>query len=494
MPIHRLLLAFLLTIVAAFATSPDTRPRNVVIFISDDHGLDTGAYGNPVVRTPHLDALARDATRYTHAFSTTASCSPSRAVVLSGLQVHANGQYGLMHFEHNSRAFDGIQTLPNLLTAHGYETVRVGKYHVAPEHVFQFDRDLGTGQGGSRNPVAMAERCREVIADDSRPFFLYFATSDPHRGPRDATDLPGQPNLFGNERDYDGVREQHYDPAEVIVPPYLPDTLETRAEIAQYYQSVSRIDQGVGRLIEILREHDQYDNTLFIYMSDNGIAMPGAKTNLYDAGVRLPLIVRSPDATRRGLVSDAMVSWVDITPTVLDFVGLREVVAPHVKPGLTAENTVRQLGPDTVYTFQGRSFLPTLERESNPAWRQVFGSHIYHESHMYYPMRMVRTDRYKLILNIAHPLEFPVATDLHQSPVWQRALRGPTDASYGLRTVAALKHRPKYELYDMIADPHEATNLADDPRHVNVLRELQAQLRAHQAATNDPWIVKYDHE
>ena len=125
---------------------------------------------------------------------------------------------------------------------------------------------------------------------------MYFCTTDPHRGAGVGTG-PLRPNLFGNEGKYPGVTAQPFDPADVIVPPFLPNTPSCRAELAQYYQSVARLDQGVGRLVKVLKEAGHWDDTLFIFISDNGIPFPGAKTTVYEPGLRLPCLVHSPDAT-----------------------------------------------------------------------------------------------------------------------------------------------------------------------------------------------------
>ncbi|MHC4229746.1 MAG: sulfatase-like hydrolase/transferase, partial [Planctomycetota bacterium] len=162
----------------AFARE-STRP-NVVLIVSDDHGLETlGCYGNPVIKTPNLDALAGEGVRFTNAFCTTASCSASRSVILSGMYNHANGQYGHQHSYHHFISFPNVKSLPVLLTEAGYRTGRIGKYHVAPDEVYKFDIAL---PGNSRSPVQMADNCRDFVgADDGKPFFLYFCTSDPHR-------------------------------------------------------------------------------------------------------------------------------------------------------------------------------------------------------------------------------------------------------------------------------------------------------------------------
>jgi N-sulfoglucosamine sulfohydrolase len=447
-------------------------PRNVVLFITDDQGLDAGCYGNPVVQTPNLDALAAAGTRFENAYCTTASCSPSRSVILTGLYSHANGQYGLEHAYHHFSSLGNVKSLPMLLSQAGYRTARIGKFHIGPESVYPFEDKL---RGNPRSAVEMAEQCREVIETSDRPFFLYLGASDPHRGGR-ASDLPHQPDSFGNKprgQTYPGVEPVHYDPADVIVPPFLPDTPACRAELAQYYESVSRADAGLGRLIEILKEAGKYEETLIIYVSDNGIPFPGAKTTVYEAGLRLPCVVRHPEAQRRGVVSQAMVSWVDIAPTILEYAG--------VMPPRRAK-------------LHGRSWLPILEQESPNDWNEVYASHTFHEVTMYYPMRAVRSGRYKLIWNVASPLPFPFASDLWRSSTWQDAYSRGGDFLYGKRTIQQFMDRSPFELYDLERDPDEVQNLADDPQHSERLAEMQQKLREFQRRTGDPWELKWERE
>ena len=448
-------------------------PRNVVLFVTDDQGQDAGCYGNPVIKTPNLDNLAADATRFKFAYCTTASCSPSRSVILTGLFNHANAQYGLEHGYNHFRSFEDLTSLPVLLSGAGYRTARIGKFHVGPENVYQFDEAL---PGNPRSPAEMADNCRKVIEDESdQPFFLYFCTSDPHRGGH-ANNLPHGSDSFGNKPRgelYPGVDPAHYEPAEVIVPPFLPDTPTCRAELAQYYESVSRADAGLGRLIEILKAAGKYDETLIIYISDNGIPFPGAKTTVYEPGLRLPCIVRDPGAKNRGAVSEAFVSWVDIAPTILDYAGVKQPRRAKM---------------------HGRSFLPILDQEKPNGWNEIYASHTFHEITMYYPVRVVRNGRYKLIWNLAHPLPFPFAADLWNSATWQDSIRRGEDFVYGKRTIKALTQRPRFELYDLESDPDEIQNLADDPQHEERLAELKQELREFQRRTNDPWLLKWDRE
>jgi N-sulfoglucosamine sulfohydrolase len=219
--------AFLLLLFTATSFAVAPRP-NIVLFVTDDMSPDAGCFGNAVIKTPALDALAKDGIRVPNAFCTTASCSASRSVILTGIHNHANAHYGHAHAYHHFSSYPKIQSLPVRLTAAGYRTVRIGKFHVEPEAVYKFETVL---PGAERNPVQMAENCREVIAaKDDQPFFLYFCTADPHRSGGEVPGDPLKPNPFGNSpTGYKGVNEVKYDPADVIVPPFLPDTPTCRA-------------------------------------------------------------------------------------------------------------------------------------------------------------------------------------------------------------------------------------------------------------------------
>jgi N-sulfoglucosamine sulfohydrolase len=477
-------------------------PKNVILYVTDDHSPDTGAYGNPVIKTPNLDAIAKDGTLFTHAFCTTASCSASRSVILTGLHNHANGHYGHQHDYHKFSSFSNLLSLPAYLEQAGYRTARCGKFHVAPESNYHFQQVL---PGADRNPVQLANNCRDFIgAQSDLPFFLYICTSDPHRGGAEATEVPTSPNRFGNPlpgKSYPGVTEVLFDPKDVIVPGFLPDTPACRAELAQYYESVARVDQGIGRLVEILKQSGRWDDTLFLFISDHGIAMPGAKTTLYDGGMRSPCIARNPYSAKRGLKCSAMVSWVDLVPTILDFAGVYDRAAGRITAQLQKRLPIAKPDPEGLQTrvtkpgdLHGRTFLGLLDQEQVEGWDEVYASHTFHEIQMYYPMRVVRTRQYKLIWNIAHPLPFPFASDLWAASTWQAQYNLGKDAPYGAKTVGSYIQRPKFELYDLQSDPYEGHNLADDPKYAKLRDEMIAKIKAFQKRTNDPWIMKWEYE
>ncbi|WP_221409112.1 sulfatase family protein [Reichenbachiella versicolor] len=447
---------------------PEIGRPNIILFVSDDHGTDAiGAYGNPVIQTPNMDKLAEEGVRFTNAYCTSASCAASRSVILTGKFGHATGSYGHTHDYHHFSTFPDVKSLPVLLDAVGYHTARIGKYHLAPESVYDFNTVL---EDNERSTVTMANKCKEVI-DSKEPFFLYFCTGDPHRGNPFKPDPWDAPNNFGNRPEgYEGVEEIIYRPEDVIVPDFLPDTKQCREELAQYYQSVSRIDKGIGQLNKLLAEAGKLDNTIFIYISDNGIAFPGAKTTLYEPGIKLPCIIKDPSKDKKGIVNNTLVSWVDLTPTILDM----------AKAEFDEES------------FHGVSFANAIVEE-DASRQEVYASHTFHEITMYYPMRSIRSGDYKLIFNTAYQLEYPFASDLWASSTWQAIYRNGIE-TYGKRKVHDYLQRSEFELYDLANDPDEITNLALVPEKEELLENMKQKLKEYQLRTRDPWIIMWDHD
>ncbi|GIX03011.1 MAG: heparan N-sulfatase [Planctomycetaceae bacterium] len=466
------------------------RPPNIVLIVADDLGCQLGCYGDKTAHTPHLDRLAAEGIRFTRAYATTASCSASRAVLLSGLYNHATGHYGHSHSVHHFSSYDTVYSLPAILRDVGYRTCLIGKYHLAPEWVYPFEAQRQQGTQGHRNTVRMAENARTWIQEaDNRPFFLYFCPTDPHRA--------NDPSGFANRPEpqfYPEISPVKFDPDQISLPGWLPDRPEVRREWAEYHQAIARLDAGIGQLMAVLHDTGHEQDTLVIFLSDNGPPFPGAKTTCYEPGVRLPLIVRDPRASRRGIVCPAMVTWADITPTILDYCGISVPEAPPLQP---SENTgkPRPRSAPQPYRFHGRSFARIWQEEQPDGWDEIYLSHTFHEVTTYYPMRAIRRGRYKYIVNLAHALPFPFASDLYDSPTWQGVLaRNNPQELYGPRTVQQYVQRPRHELYDIEQDPLESHNLAEEPQYRELLQSLQGELQRWQQSTGDPWVSKWRYE
>ena len=457
----RHLLSFLLILcwtVPVF--SAEGSPKNIILLIADDLGLQCGCYGDKVIQTPNIDALAKNGTRFKMGFASVSSCSPSRATLLTGLPTHQNGQYGLAHATHHQHTFAQVQSLPKLLGKSGYRTAVISKLHVLPKEVYPWDEEINQGTGGGRDVGGVNNAARKFIKESGdKPFFILVGFTDPHRAVKG----------FANEKNYANVPSVKYDPKEIPLPYHLPDHPEVRQDLADFYQSISRLDHGVGLIQQTLKELGKAENTLVIFLSDNGIPFPGAKTTLYDSGLHLPLMIHAP-GKKAGIESEAMASWTDIAPTILDYAG--------VKP------------PKEML---GRSLLSILDQPQPTGWDTVYGSHQFHEITMYYPMRMVRTRTHKLILNLAHPLPYPCAADLYESLSWQGILKR-NGQMLGERSRTTFEQRPREELYDMTKDPNELKNLIEDVNAAEIVKDLRTKLKEWQTATNDPWLVKDQHE
>ncbi len=441
--------------------------KNVVLIIADDLGMDMGCYGNKIIKTPNLDKLAKNGIRFTNAYATVASCSASRASIFTGMYTHQNGQFGHAHAENDQDTHDWVQGLPLLLRRVGYFTGLVGKYHVQPNDVYGFDELLTRNTGGNRDPIAMNKLARQFIGKaGKRPFFLVYASSDPHRGGK----------AFSNERFTKAKGEVRYDPNEVKVPYYLPDQPEVRKEIAEYYQAASRFDRGIGMLLEILEETGNLNNTLIIVISDNGIPFPGAKTTLYEPGVHLPMIISAP-GHKQNHVNHAICCYIDLAPTILDWANAKGPKGGK-RPGRS---------------LFGKSLLPILDEANPKGWDTAFGSHQFHEVTMYYPMRFIRKGNYKLIVNFGHKLDYPFASDLWASPTWQGVIRRK-DKKMGVKDVHAYLHRPLFELFDLEKDPRELKNLAYNKQYAEVREDLVQRIKAWQRQTRDPWHTLWTRE
>ena len=282
------LLAVLL--LTAIASSAQDRP-NILVFIADDAGWrDFGVYGNEAVHTPNIDRLAASGLTVENAFLTIAQCSPSRISILTGKYPHATGAEDL-----HMPLPEGEVLVPTYLQQQGYFTGDMRKQHYGPHGARQFN--WYAEETAEAFPAFLA-----AAAD--RPFFLWVGFRDPHRAYQE------------------GAFEPPHDPARVTVPPFLADTPETRADLALYYDEIARMDANIGRFLEELERRDLRDNTLVIFLSDNGMPFPRAKGTVYDAGIRTPLLFSWPAQITAGATYEGLVSVIDLAPTLLDVAGV----------------------------------------------------------------------------------------------------------------------------------------------------------------------------
>jgi arylsulfatase A-like enzyme len=396
------------------------------------HSHDTGRYVQPYgypVATPAYQRLAEEGVAFRQAFSAAPTCSPSRAALLTGQSPHAAGLLGLVH--RGFRLNDPAQHLATTLRDAGYRTVLAGTQHtwagdVAAEGYVEDRRPVAS------DSLALVTAAMAVLNDhkgDDRPLFLDIGFNDTHRV------YPEVPDA--------AVRY-------VRAPALFPDTPETRLDWARHLASLARLDQAVGMVLDTLDALGMADDTIVVCTTDHGLAWPGMKCTLTDHGLGVLLILRGPGVLRRGRVSDALVSHVDLFPTLCDVLDI------DPPPWLT-----------------GTSLMPVLRQETDQVNQAIFGEVTYHAA--YEPQRVIRTPRWAYIERFAER-RFPVLPNIDEGETRDLLLAN------GL----AQRELDPVQLYDTLLDPMQLRNLIDDPAMATVREELRGRLHAWMQATDDP--------
>jgi arylsulfatase A-like enzyme len=410
-----------------------TQMPNIVLIHGHDLGRFLPCYGKLDVLSPHLDALAGESVVFDRAFATAPLCTPARSSLFTGLSPHENGLMGLAHSGWRYR--QSVRTLPELLHPLGYDTALVGLQHEHPDPVvLGFGEVHGMGFLPRALPVAQeAETWLHDRRPGAKPFFLSVGMWEAHRP--------------WSREDYEFA-----DPGLVDVPEFLPDTPETREDLAGFYGAIRQLDHAVGRVVTAVDEAGHGDDTLIVFTTDHGAAFPRAKGTLYDPGVGVALIARPPRSWHASPGRcDALVSHLDLVPTFVDL----------------ANGT-----PEAA--LRGVSIAPWLRTDaaSPGGGRSVFFEKTFHDG--YDPVRAIRTDRYKLIRNFEAGPRLKLSKDLEESL---------TRRSMGDSHLAP---RDSVELYDLDDDPHELSNVAEDPRYVEVRASLESALAEWMRETKDP--------
>jgi N-sulfoglucosamine sulfohydrolase len=402
-------------------------PPNIVYLHSHDTGRYVQPYGHQVP-TPNIQRLADQGLLFRQAFSGAPTCSGSRAVLLTGQWAHVNGMMGLAH--RGFRLRDYGHHLVHTLRDAGYWSGLVGEQHLSVDPAelgYDAVGEIDTTHVESVVPATL-EVLRERPVD--RPFFLSVGFFETHR------------EFFESS----SVRDALYSSP----PPDLPDTPEVRRDMASFKASARSLDQGVGAVLNALDEHELTEDTVVVLTTDHGLPFPGAKATLMDRGIGVLLIVRGPGGFHGGRVTDALVSQIDLYPTLCELAG----VAP----------------PPFV---QGRSLLPVVRREVADVNEEIFAELSYHAA--YDPQRAVRTRRHKYIRLFGDRLE-PVLPNIDDGPTKDLLVA----AGYGTRP------RPRERLHDLLFDPMEAHDLSGDPAYAEVLAGMRARLDAWMRTTDDP--------
>ncbi|MFC4994203.1 sulfatase [Rubritalea tangerina] len=457
--------AIAMAVVSNFAVAAP----NILLITADDLNCDSvGVYGCGIDGiTPHIDSIARQGAKFEHGHVTIAVCQPSRSVWMTGRYPINSGGEGF----HKLKKKD-VPILPQLLRDAGYSVGILGKFgHSTPHKEFSWDmqfdmKDLGMG----RSPESFSLRAKKFISEAKeakKPFFLMANSHDPHRA------------FYGNDNSKwyssDDVHKRAavpsrvYQAEEVPVPKFLPDLPEVRREVAEYFSSVKRCDDTVGAILKVLDDAGERDNTLVLFMADNGMAFPFSKTNCFYHSTHTPYLMRWPGKIESGtVVSDAMVSGIDVTPTLLEAAGVKS--------------------PEGV---DGQSVLPLLAGEKQKGRDRVFTQFHQTSSRKAFEMRGVQSKQFGYIYNGWSDGEKRFRNESMIGRTF-KAMREAAESHPEIaKRVDHFTRRQPEEFYDYSKDPDGLNNLIDHPEYKVQIEQFRAELKEWMIQHQDPELSQF---
>ena len=411
---------------------------NIIVFIADDAGMDFGCYGNKGISTPNIDMLAASGMRFEKAFLTSPQSSPSRTSMMTGMFAHTIGTQQL-----HAGIDEETLMMPHYFKQAGYFAASLLKTHWGENGDRQFDKQIG----GPVNDNFWTNYQNLLDENLKKPFFLWVGFNDPHR--------PYNRETINRINSIENV----------TIPPYLIDGPDTRRDLADYYDEISRMDGDIARMLGELEKRNLMHNTIIVFLSDNGMPFPRAKGTLYDSGIQTPLIFVWKDKIKPETVhNNGLISTIDLAPTLLDLAGIDI--------------------PENMY---GRGFKEILFDHSKRGREYIFAERNWHNTDEY--MRCVRTEKFKLIYNAFYSIPHGTPIDLSTSPSWYELKRNQRDGTLKPeQNQIFVAPRAMVEIFDLENDPDELYNVADRADFLNTGRILARELERWQNQTNDyPW-------
>ena len=438
-------------VLISFCFCLEAKKLNVVFILADDMGRDTwGVYGSKDCKTPNIDRLAEEGTRFERAYCTVAMCAPFRQELYSGRSPWRTGT-----LPNHSKSVTGTKSIPHYLKPLGYRIALLGKSHVGPKECYPFEMLGDVSKKEDANPEII-KRSAQFLDDCQKkdePFCLFIASHDSHA-----------PFTTGDRSVYDAKK--------LTVPPYWVDTPGLREEMVKYYAEVNNFDSLVGMVRTELEERNLWENTIFIVCSEQGTQLPFAKWTCYDNGLHIGLVLRWPGLSKEGGVVEELVSIADITPTL-----------------------VQGLGGDLQEgDCDGKNLSALIRGNGENVHQYLYGAftncRIVDNRDRIFPIRSIRDKRYSLIFNpnfkdeITSNVTLSRALDIIKSGKKKQVAQDSVAswvAKSNLTTtekelVHKLHHRPEYELYDLFNDPFELVNLIGDPKFKKVGYRLKQAL------------------
>ncbi len=433
--------------VAAFAGQPPVRqdsPKNILVFIADDLARnELGCYGGQNVKTPNIDRFAGEGVRFNRMFSSTTMCCPTRASIYTGLYPVKHGVY-----KNHGETKPDVKSVVHYFREMGYRVGLTGKTHFRPMSVYPFE----IVDGFEPNCVSKTANYTTggivefMKRDTEQPFCLFVCSTLPH-----APWTVGDPEKF--------------DPDKLQLPPHFVDNEETREAFTRYLAEIDRLDRQFGDVLEALKSTEKENTTLVMFCGEQGPQFPGGKWTSWDYGQKSAFLVRSPEGYLKGTCSEAMLQYEDVLPTIISYAGGK------IPDGL-----------------DGESFMPVLQGKTAKHREWAYGVHNNVPEGTPYPIRSIRNDRYKLILNLTPEASYfekhlmaPVKGSYWST--WVRDAKTSETAKYWVDRYVT---RPAVEFYDTKEDPWELHNLASDKKMEPMIRSMKKKLFNWMKTQKDP--------
>ena len=416
-------------------SNAQSRPNVVIIMADDLDSRQLSCYGGENIQTKNIDQLAGEGLKFNKIYASHATCVPTRASLFTGLYPMRHGS-----FQNHKPVYKNMKSIGHYLGDLGYQVALTGKDHsTRPRTSFPFEILSGFQPNcvSSNDEYSLAD-IEKYVANPQKPFCLFIMSINPHK-PWDQ----GDPTEFDADK--------------LILPPSMVDTKETRKAYCSYLAEIRRLDNQVGDVMAMLKKTGQDKNTIFMFLGEQGPQFAGGKWNCWDLGQKSSMIVRWPERIQPNKVTDAIVQYEDITPTLIDIAG--------GKP---------------IGSLDGKSFLPVLKATSKTARKYAYGIYNNIPEGPAYPMRSIRDEHHKLILNLSPDKTYAIKWyngpgDLGVWKSWNDKAEINPEAKF---LVSRIKNRPEIEFYDTDKDPYELNNLAKNPAYKKQIDTFSKALMA----------------
>jgi arylsulfatase A-like enzyme len=472
MPVIRWL-ACIACVLCFHVAGAQAQPRpNILLLMAEDMSPRVGAFGDSVAVTPNLDALAATGVRYTNTFTTAGVCAPSRAAHILGMHQIATGTQHMRSSTRPEGAYysvppENAKAYPELLRAAGYYTYTDDKLD------YQFSTSFAHSGPGTIWDLEGAAATDWEKRATGQPFFGFISFFVTHESGvfRPLGTMPYSAMHFAMQlmRWYsleDAVPEV-VRPQDITVPPYYPDTQTVRTDIARHYNNIAYMDAQVGVILQQLEAAGLADSTIVIWTTDHGDGLPRAKRELFDSGIKVPMIIRWPEAFRPagvqpGALDERLISFVDLAPTILSLAGVQVPAHMHGRPFATT-SAMTSAAPNT-YIYAARDRIDELMDRQ----------------------RAVRDTRYKYIRSWYPEVAGGTELEFRNNIAMVREMRALFDAGE-LNTVQRQWYEPPGEerLFDLQHDPFEINDVSRDPQYQGELQRMRAALDAWLAQVGD---------